>query len=353
MANAQQNPQLNRKSFSKEADTAVDLANKEALRKVLAAVILGGSAGVITRGALGLANMPQRRSLPQINSSGPIYASLDPDAIDSNRPGAWIKTPGPQFRRSGQGGASAFSYQPVDDAVNAANKKPQQPQMPKSANVGDTPTPIKTMASNLYDNILKPIGVNKAMDIPVVIGDTTNPSSKWWQFPSMAIGGTAAGYGGWKLTDWLLERQQANSDKDDLAEAEHEYITAMKGLGGGKVAALCEVRKIMLDKKAGTVATPTPAPSIDPIKILPTNAQGRSNLMGAGINVLAGIAALSGIPSAVAVYNYVNGAGDTKALQEAMYQRQRMIQRQQPAPVQFVTPSASALSKDDTDQAAV
>lgn len=194
------------------------------------------------------------------------------------------------------------------------------PGLPKLAE-GDF---FGTAAKGLYDNVLQPMGLDKADT-----WQTTTPTAKWWQMPAMLGAGAAAGAGGWKMVDWLADHRRQQAGDTELQNAQQEYENAVKGLHV-KAAALNEARETM-KKQAGAEGVQPDALFRQP---LAPNAM--KNLGGLGANTLFGIAALTGIPTAVFAYHHAQNTNDVKALQEALIARRRAQQIRNPAPPHLV-----------------
>ena len=200
------------------------------------------------------------------------------------------------------------------------DQEKQMPGLPKLAE-GDF---FGNAAKGLYDNVLQPMGLDKADT-----WQTTTPMAKWWHAPAMLGAGTAAAAGGWKLVDWLADKRREQAGDTELHNAQQEYENAVKGLHA-KTAALDEARTT-LQKEAG-------AAGVQPDALLrqPLAPNAMKNLGGLGANTLFGIAALTGIPTAVFAYQHAQNTNDVKALQEALIARRRAQQIRNPAPPHLV-----------------
>lgn len=348
-------PMLDKTSSHKKVavDTPTDAANKEALRQILAFTALGGSLGALGRGLLGVPNLFRTHRFPSINPNGSVLASLDPNDVNTKRPGAWIDTPGPQFRMRGSMPLQLPRIYPEEErgrktaGVPAAPVPPAAPQIPK-------PTPLKYVADKFYDHIAKPLGLNRLMDTP--LGNTTRPETKFWHGPGIFTGAALGTAGGWQLMKWLQDKQQENEDDTELQSAEKEYMQSLKGLQHlNKLSAVRE--KFEKHAGGGSVITPNISPNPPVTYGHFWGGSGRQqvqNVGGLGANAWATLATLVGLPTAYIVHKYVSSGTGNKALQEAMFQRQRLLQRQQPAAIQFKPPpSASDDQSDDTDMQAV
>ena len=328
-----------------------DMANKEGLRRVLAMLVGGASVGMLGRGIVGLGQAAQHRTLPAVNPQDAIYASLNEDDVDKNHPGSWMQLPGPQVKTKG---ARPSLFKAAGEPLAPTAPPVPIPEAPKPSN------PLQWTADKLYDNVIKPSGLNNLMDLPLT-GNTTNPNAKYWQNAGMLGAGVLGVGGGWKLMDWLHDKQQENEDDSDVRAAEQEYMDTIKQLHS-KAAMLkgaserIKQAEVDVANPAGA-ASPTPAQpdlKIPSLSFTSGDPQDfRNTYPGQAANMWGLTAMLAGIPSAAAIYHYMRNSSQNKAVQEALFHRQRLLQKQQPSAVQFKLPSASSQDDDDTDAMAV
>ena len=179
-------------------------------------------------------------------------------------------------------------------------------------------------ATSLYDNALKP-----ALELADPL-KATNTAGKWWQNPAMIGGGLAAGAGGWKLVDWLADKHRDSLGDADLLDAKREYESAVQGLHP-KAACLDAARDAM-QKQAG---------GMDPVLQSPFAPNVMKNVGGMGLQSLATLATVTGIPTGILAYQYAKNTSDSKALQEALLARRRTQQMRNPAPPHLVLQPAA------------
>jgi hypothetical protein len=199
------------------------------------------------------------------------------------------------------------------------------------------PTPSFAGAANaLWDNVAKPTGLASVSEaIPI-----THPVAKPWFGPGMVAGVMLGGAAGSRLVNWLADRRDKGRQTNDLSKAEHEYMTALDGLHGvGKMAAVDEARDATM--KVAEIA-PTP-PAYGQMVTLTDPAQTAANAAGGWLSTAGAAATLGALPMAYYAYKHVRDAGKQRALQSAMYQRQRRMQNQRPASVVLLNAGADAV----------
>lgn len=149
----------------------------------------------------------------------------------------------------------------------------------------------------------------------------------------LALGGGI--YGGYKLTDWLLNKNRKRELDSELDIARNNYEKALRNLA----------------KTADADATPAPMSSLD---MLTTEMEKRGGIMSQALasyllmNLLA--AGLGGF----ATYQWAKSRQPTKALQQAHNKRQRQLFETRLLPVQakpvVAEPAAVSLVPNDNDE---
>jgi hypothetical protein len=245
----------------------------EAMRKILNAALFAGAVGVGARTLRGAGNFLGRNfgAGPHV----PAQQSMVPIPVPVQL--------GPQRRRSKYAAATA---DPLKEPLTWASQHLSRglmkvPGRPSSA-VGD-----------LFSG-----------------WDASAPVDKPWAWPvgALAIGGGL--YGGYKLTDWLLDKARRREVDSELETARKNYQQAMMGQYEQKSAA------------------------VDPVDALYDLPDGEKralvgSLLGAA---LLGMGALAG-GSGIAAYNWGRGHSRTKTLEEAIRRRQEALFAQAPRPI--------------------
>jgi hypothetical protein len=132
-----------------------------------------------------------------------------------------------------------------------------------------------------------------------------------WAVPAGLAAGLGGLYGGWKLTDYLLDKTRTAEQESEVDAARKEYEAALAGR-----------RKI---------ASADP----DPLDALADRfeKQGLWNeLLGGGL-ALGGLAALG---SGLGTYRWMRSLSEDKAIEEAVKRRQAQIAEQSPSPIMAV-----------------
>jgi hypothetical protein len=138
--------------------------------------------------------------------------------------------------------------------------------------------------------------------------------NKPWVLPTgaAAIGGGL--YGGWKLTDYLLDKTKDVEQESELEEARKDYENALAGR-----------RKV-----AAANAAPK---ALDALADLYEKRGGWwDQLKGTGLLLGGGIALGSGLGA----YNWTRSLAEDKAVEEAVKRRQSQITEQAPSPVMAI-----------------
>lgn len=295
-----------------------EAASRSALVQILRATSVGAAGGALLAGISRLPS-PGARVAGPILPDGPTYVSMVREPSHKRRPAAWIQPSG-----IGQGRYQNWSEGPP--------KLPLTAMVPKLGASGATPGVFEGAANALWDNVAKPTGLAAASEaVPL-----TSPYSKPWFGPGMVAGVMAGGYGGARLVNWLADRRDKNRQTKDLSQAEHEYMSALDGLHGvGKMAAVDEARQKVAQAPAANPAYGHMFTLTDPY-------QTAANMGGGWLSTAGAAAALGAVPMAYMAYHHVRSAGKQRALQSALYQRQRRMQSQRPASVVLVNAGADA-----------
>jgi hypothetical protein len=311
--------------------TAVDAANVEAIRRILAASTVAGGAGVLAAGAMNLGALTgQPQSV--LPSTEPVTVKLIDESPTANRPWHGLRPakPLPWITMSGQ-----------------RTKLGQAPATP--------PSTMQTVAQGLYDNVIKPTGLHQFADPGL---PTTSANSKLWGVPGMAAAGALSFVGGLTATDWLLKRRRDAGMEREVESAEKDYLAALSQLStaGRKTAekvdatagkAVAEAAPSLLKQlydagaqikpdAAATAAAPAISRGIEPIKAFGGWGQQANNAasgLGAWWTALATVPA---IPAGMGMYSFMRDSGERKALQEAIALRRRMRQHTAPPAIQLV-----------------
>ncbi len=173
-------------------DDPAQAAGKEiAAKQLLSLLGIGALGGFGVRGLMGMRDMTQDRQLP-ISASANLPRTISvfgkpqhPDVVDEQQAKPKLL---PFNKLSSLGSLAAGAVNGVGQAVS------------------DLP---KTLAKILPDT------------------HTTNPIATEWGIPAgmLALGGGA--YGGYKLTDWLLNKEREMTGKNDVDAAEDDYHKAL------------------------------------------------------------------------------------------------------------------------------
>lgn len=137
-----------------------------------------------------------------------------------------------------------------------------------------------------------------------------DPKQMPWAYPAAALAGVGGLYGGWKLTDYLLDKTRSNEQESELDTARRDYEHA-------------------LASRYKAAAAPTP------LDRLADAAEKRglwNEALGTALLAGSGLAGLSGL----ATYNWARGRSRAKAIEEAVRRRQAQLAEQAPNPVMAV-----------------
>jgi hypothetical protein len=130
-----------------------------------------------------------------------------------------------------------------------------------------------------------------------------------WHMPAAIAAGAGGLYGGWKLTDYLLDKTRSTEQESEVAQARKEYEAALAGR-----------RKVA---------------SIDPLDELAGLCEKRGwvNQAIGGALTAAGLTALA---SGIGTYRWTRSLAEDKAIEEAVKRRQAQIAEQSPSPIMAI-----------------
>lgn len=254
----------------------------ETMRKILHAALFAGAVGAGGRTAQGLGNFLGRNlggppKTPLRQSTIPIPVPVDPD-----------RKPAPPRRPK---------FAALDPPASFAEKPLGWAAQHMANAVGTMKAPGEAMSS--AGKLLTGWGAKSPKDMP-------------WAYPAGAAAVGAGLYGGYKLTDWLLDKARRNEVDSELEQARREYQEAMMGQYGQKAA------------------------SPDPVDELYDVAEKRA-FLGGVVGPAVGLGLLGmgtvGLGSGVAAYNWGRKQSKSKALEEAIRRRQEALFAQAPRPI--------------------
>lgn len=153
--------------------------------------------------------------------------------------------------------------------------------------------------------------------------NAVTPAGIPWAMPAFVLGGGAAGYGGWKLMDSLLERRRKDELEGELDMARKDFHNALhaQALGGAKAA----------------TAEPTLNEKLDRLFDMTEKAANVFEQPGHYAGVAAGmygtIGGLATIGTALAVYNAMKKRQERSLVERAQKTRMRKLYEQQPLPI--------------------
>jgi hypothetical protein len=162
--------------------------------------------------------------------------------------------------------------------------------------------------------LMRPQGANWGSARNFMTGwGAANMGDKPWVIPAAAAAVGGGLYGGYKLTDWLLDKTRRREQDSELEAAKRRYEAALMG---------------RFDKEA--------AAGSDPLDELAASCMEKDAALG----TLAGLALLGmgtiGLGSGLASYNWARSRSRTKALEEAIRRRQEALFAQSPRPIMAV-----------------
>jgi hypothetical protein len=135
----------------------------------------------------------------------------------------------------------------------------------------------------------------------------SNPGSWWGAYPLSVGAGAAGAYGGWKLTDVLLDRRRKAQVKSELEKAKKEYEEALAGRS--KLGQQLDELYDNLEKQANT-----------------------ADYVGPPLGIAALYALLAGGGAGVAAYNFTKKRNPAKIKEKAkaQYRAERFNRRPPP-----------------------
>jgi hypothetical protein len=131
-----------------------------------------------------------------------------------------------------------------------------------------------------------------------------------WAYPAAAAAGIGGLYGGWKLTDYLLDKTRSTEQESELDTARRDYERA-------------------LASRYKTASAPT---ALDRLADTAEKQGLWNEAMGTALLAGTTLAGLSGL----ATYNWARGRSRAKAIEEAVRRRQSQLAEQAPNPVMAV-----------------
>lgn len=148
--------------------------------------------------------------------------------------------------------------------------------------------------------------------------------------PGTVLTGGAGLLGGWKLTDWILDKRRKSEMDDELNRAKAEYAAALAG-GGAKVASAEPTTGELLDQLLDVLE-----------KDANTGLTSPSLAKGLGVYELA--AALAAGGAAYGTYKWTKNRSDATLLAKAQKERARKLWANNLQPIYVVpqTPEAAA-----------
>ena len=184
---------------------------------------------------------------------------------------------------------------------------------------------------------------------------TTNPIANEWGMPAAAAAGVGGVYGGYKLVDWLLQKEKAKGEQNRVNAAEKDYDNALSSQYQAAMMAknaedalgICELADMYVAAKTALPNEKQASPSL--LQLFPwfdnvyRNAAGGEDnwqaFKGAINTAMLGTALTTG----VGAYNWTKGKNKQQLLEQALRRRQQQRQALSPAPVLAMT----APEKDD------
>jgi hypothetical protein len=158
----------------------------------------------------------------------------------------------------------------------------------------------------------------------------SSPGHMPWVYPAGVAAAGAGLYGGYKLTDWLLDRARKHEISSELERARKEYQEAMLGQYAGQKAASADPLDALFEKQAAVWGP----------------------LAGMGLLGMGTI----GLASGMGAYHWARDRSKTRALEEAIRRRQEALFAQAPRPIvaiptphQVGTPPLPGEEEDEED----
>jgi hypothetical protein len=236
---------------------------------------------------------------------------------------------------SGTAGVGARALQGIGDFVGrAAGRDPKPaarplalpipvpvtlPRRRKSAQAADEPGPLGRLARYITTQV-------PWMHQPGTLSGWQNPNmaDKSWVYPAGAAAAAGGLYGGYKLTDFILDRTKKREQESELERARRDYQEALMGQYPPKAASAGDALDALYEasrEKRANLVTRTLAG-------LPETVAGELPpwLVGTALTGMGTLAVGSGLAS----YNWARDHSQTKALEEAIRRRQEQLAAQSP-----------------------
>jgi len=181
--------------------------------------------------------------------------------------------------------------------------------------------PTATMPSAPLEEEEEKLGsINKSIGNFLSGDSATTAQGVPWAMPAALAAGAGGLYGGWKLQDWLMDKQRKQNNQAELDEAREEYNKALletqgKHASDGIGVALDELYDT-LEKKAGKT----------------------SDIMGQLTGMYLTLALAGGGVSALGGYNWGKKRQRRVLLEKAKKQRQREMRNKRPMGIQVRPP---------------
>jgi len=238
------------------------------------------------------------------------------------------------------GGAAGIGYRGLtglrDTLAAPSHTPPVSTQLPQTLKL-DQITPDadqEKLASGGLDATQNWLAEKLAPMLPKSLGSTTKPLMNALGMPMgvMAAGGSA--YGGYKLTDWILNKEKERNQESQLGAAETDYQNALAE----------QYQAAMQAKQAGDDL------GIDSLVDVHTDRQKQAeggilqsanDAWGATSGVITTGMLLSALGSGALTYNHVRGKNKQDVLAKALKRRQMQRARYSPPPILAEVPKQS------------
>lgn len=346
----------------KAADAAAD-RRAEAVKAVLNTTAMGLGGGAAARGLLGLyRTIFPTKPLEDINPllprqiEIPVVRQSEQDKADRQRlglaPDASIEEEALARQRAPSLDLSAPVKPPTlrPKPYKYAEARPLERLAQSLAKTAELDDWLKDPTGQAAKAIA-PYAPNASMTIPGV-GTLTpkNPAGSAPYIP-MIIGGGAAGlYGGWKLVDYLLEKNREANVRAQLESAKKDYRRALNEQFQAELPPAKQAAAGTLDKvaaafeKEGSKFLGVDLPDFrintgELVSRMP-GAQGTQDMANALGGAYAVALGLTGLGTGIGAYNWTRNRSEANALERAL-RRRRMERAGLPAPVMAVAKDVS------------
>lgn len=181
---------------------------------------------------------------------------------------------------------------------------------------------------------------------------TASPLGDWWG-TTAGIGMAGGGlYGGWKLTDWLLDRERESTEEGEVTDAKadyqkalaSQYRQAMQAKHAGDALGIDDLYDRVAAMEGGDMREKL-AYGLNDIFNTMYSPFGHDNVQGSKGALVAAMALLAG-GTGLATYNYTTGRSKQEIMNRAMRLRERQRAAKAPAPI-YTTVTHAPTSKDD------